>query len=382
MGYVRNTYGCHCFYGDSSFKRYNRALGGDTLIFNYNSNNTYNCCGGHGGGFWGGLGMGLGMGFGNFLGGFCGNLFGGFGNMFGGFGMGNMFGGFPSWGGFGNWGFGGTPAASSNNNTSTTKTVTVTKENKDHEEINKLSKEVADLIAKNNQGTASKADIDALKAKIQAKLDGTFDGIQDDLDKSDLSAELRKLDNIVIGKPDTSDLTVIINRIDGDLSDDDISALIAGFDKLDDDQKAKVKTRLIALLKGLERTGGGYKVPRDYSSLLKLELLSKLDPSIEVYVENYDSASDKWIKGSIANVTKDENGNINYWVDCEKTGDKIKAQWRFTTQENSDKAKITGTIANDSSTKYRARIGMEYEWDSTKECYVNKNGKVTGSTTM
>ncbi len=85
MGYVRNTYGCHCFYGDSSFKRYNRAALGDTFIFNYNSNNTYNCCGGHRGGFWGGLGLGLGMGFGNLLGGFCGNLFGGFGNMFGGF---------------------------------------------------------------------------------------------------------------------------------------------------------------------------------------------------------------------------------------------------------------------------------------------------------
>ncbi len=121
MGYVRNTYGCHCFYGDSSFKRYNRAALGDTFIFNYNSNNTYNCCGGRRGGFWGGLGLGLGMGFGNLLGGLCGGL----GNMFGGFGMGNMFGGFPSFGGFGNWGFGGTPAASTVK--PSTKTVTVEK---------------------------------------------------------------------------------------------------------------------------------------------------------------------------------------------------------------------------------------------------------------
>ncbi len=141
------------------------------------------------------------------------------------------------------------------------------------------------------------------------------------------------------------------------------------------------RSKLEDLLKAL-KIEGGYKVPRDYSSLLKLELLSKLDSNTVVYVENYASADDEWIKGSISNVTKDSNGNINYWVDCKDTGKKIKAQWRFTTTENSNKAKITGTIANDSSPKYRARIGMEYEWDSTKECYINKNDKCTGSTTI
>ncbi len=45
-------------------------------------------------------------------------------------------------------------------------------------------------------------DIDTLKGEIQAKLEGKFDGIQDELDKELLSKELRKLDAIKIGTPD------------------------------------------------------------------------------------------------------------------------------------------------------------------------------------
>lgn len=375
MGYVRNTYGCHCFYGDSSFKRYNRAALGDTFIFNYNSNNTYNCCGGRRGGFWGGLGLGLGMGFGNLLGGLCGGL----GNMFGGFGMGNMFGGFPSFGGFGNWGFGGTPAASTVK--PSTKTVTVEKEvvkevektNADLTDIDALSGKVAAALEKNKQGTLTQNDIDTLKGEIQAKLEGKFDGIQDELDKELLSKELRKLDAIKIGTPDANDISGIADKTD--LSDDDINKLIAGFDKLTSEQKTKLKSGLETSLASLKRADDGYKVPRDYSSLLKLELLCKLDPSVVVYVETYNAASDQWIKGSIANVTKDKDGNINYWVDCKNTGDTIKAQWRFTTTENSEIAKITGTIADEKS--YTARIGMSYDYNDDEGCYINNNKKVT-----
>ena len=128
--YVKQNFGCHCFYNDSAFKRYNRAhMGGDTLIFNYYGNSCgggympATCgCGFFGGlkGFWGGLGAGLGMGLMNFgmglLNGWMGNLFGGCG--FGGFG------GFGNFGGFG--GLGGNSSVGNGSN-SATATATTTK---------------------------------------------------------------------------------------------------------------------------------------------------------------------------------------------------------------------------------------------------------------
>ncbi len=397
MGYVRNTYGCHCYYGDSAFKRYNRASIGDTVIFNYNSNNRFGCCGGHGGSFWNGLGLGVGMGFGNMLGG----LLGGFGNMFGGFGMcnmfggfGNMFGGFPSWGGFGmpSWfGFGGTPsstttgaASTASTPSSTVKTVTVEKPQPDADidGITALSQEVGNLIQKikSNPNEVTQDEIDALKNKINDRLNGSFDGVDDEADKKLLSAELQKLDNLVLNKPEKSDLDGILDKINGNnnLTDDDISNLISGFDKLTDEQKKALKDKLVPQLNSYKvENSSDYKIPRTYSDLLKMELLCKLDSSINVRVEKYANATDKWIKGPIQNVTKNGN-NISYWVNCESTGLEIKAQWRFTTQENSDTAKITGTIANEN--KYTARIGMTYNYDTTEGVYINNNNKVTGTT--
>lgn len=384
MGYVRNTYGCHCFYGDSAFKRYNRASIGDTVIFNYNSNNRYSCCGGHGGGFWNGLGTGIGMGFGNLLGG----LFGGFGNMFGGFGMCNMFGGFPSWGGFGmpSWfGFGSTPSSAKSDTpsspASTIKTVTVNKENADLADMRRLSGEVADLIKKlhDNPNEVTQDDINTLKNKIQTKLNGSFDGIEDDIDKDLLSKELQKLDNLVLNTPESSDLDEIISRLNGEtpLTEDDLNKLIDGFARLSENDKGALEANLSDDLKNYWiGSTNHYKIPRTYSDLLKMELLCKLDNTINVRVEKYQDATDKWIKGPIQGVTKDGN-NISYWVNCKTTGTDIKAQWRFTTQENSDTAKITGTIANENN--YTAKIGMTYNFDETEGVYINKNGKTTGS---
>ncbi len=295
MGYVRNTFGCHCFYGDSSFKRYNRALGGDTLIFNYNSNNTYNCCGGSRGGFWGGLGMGLGMGFGNFLGGLCGNMFGGFGNMFGGFGMGNMFGGFPSWGGFGNWGFGGTPAASSNNNTTTT-TNTVTKENKDYLPLKDLSKEVDALNAKIEAGTATQTEIDALVAKLQPYADGkNLDGVQDDTDKKfaqDAIDRLKKLSGTE-STPGTevSDIPTSKAEAEAKLKEMDGAAL----DKITSDDAKK-------WLKSLGLIDGDYaKFPED-NNIRALYLIEKSGLNAKVAHNAQATVDDGYIRGQITNV--------------------------------------------------------------------------------
>lgn len=106
------TYGAHRIRCHSAFQHYNMFHGHSTGGNNYGSIfnvNLYggNCCGG---GFWSGLGAGFGAGFGSMFGGFMSSLFGSFGNMFGGFGMGGLFGGFGNmFGGFGGFGnmFGG-----------------------------------------------------------------------------------------------------------------------------------------------------------------------------------------------------------------------------------------------------------------------------------
>ena len=92
--YVKQNYGCHCFYNDSSLKRYERYHNsGNNLIFNFGASNYGSCmptcCG-----FLGGMSNW----FGGLWGGMC-NMFGGFGNWFGGCcsGIGNWFGGLGSW---------------------------------------------------------------------------------------------------------------------------------------------------------------------------------------------------------------------------------------------------------------------------------------------
>lgn len=320
MGYVRNTYGCHCFYGDSSFKRYNRAALGDTFIFNYNSNNTYNCCGGHGGGFWGGLGMGLGMGFGNFLGGFCGNLFGGFGNMFGGFGnmfggfgMGNMFGGFgfPSFN-FGNWGFGGTPAASSSNNTSTTKTVTVTKENADYAPINRLEERLYALVKDPNRKAE---DIDALAKDVDAKIKeyedkgNKFDEIQDAEDIGRLRKFKQHLEDLKAGKvPDDEDLTKDNEFGVEGLTPEDLTTL------------RNLKIRVINYDgKNGDAKGWSLPTPMSVENLQKLKAIADKTNMAVACANNTQAGLDKWIAGKIDDI-KEVNGKLEYTIDCQNYG--------------------------------------------------------------
>lgn len=355
MGYVRNTYGCHCFYGDSSFKRYNRALGGDTLIFNYNSNNSYNCCGGSRGGFWGGLGMGLGMGVGNFLGGLCGNLFGGFGNMFGGFGMGNMFGGFPSWGGFGNWGFGGTPSTTTSSTTPTT-TTTVTKTNKDYEPLKDLSKEVDALNAKIEAGTATQGEIDALIAKLQPYADGkNLDGVQDDIDKKfaqDAIARLKKLSGS--SQPDAvvSEIPTTKSEAEAKLKEMDGAAL----DKITKEDAKK-------WLEALGLIDGEYaKFPAD-NNIRALYLIQKSGLNAKVAHNDKATADEGFIRGTITDVAAG--------------GKSVK---EMTKEELDAPAKISYTVNNCTIT---TDYGLTYSFEQTddKTGYKITKIKNTGSQT-
>ena len=49
-----------------------------------------------------------------------------------------------------------------------------------------------------------------------------------------------------------------------------------------------------------------------------------------------------------------------------------------TVDENT--VEIRGTEATeDTCNEYNARIGMKYNWDDTKKCYINNNGKYTAN---
>ncbi len=314
MGYVRSNYGCHCFYGDSSFKRYNRAMGGDTLIFNYNSNNTYNCCSGNRGGFWGGLGLGIGMGFGNLLGGLCGNLFGG---------MGNMFGGFPSFGGFGNWGFGGTPAASkassapsttsaATTSAATTQTITVAKENADYAPINRLEERLYNLVKDPNR---KPADIDALINEVDAKIKeyenngNKFDEIQDAEDIGRLRKFKQHLDDLKAGNVPNDESLTAGNEfgIDG-LSPEDLTTL------------RNLKIRVINY-EGKNGPAKGWSLPTPISveNLQKLKAIADKTNMAVACANNVKAGLDKWIAGKIDDI-KEVNGKLEYTIDCQDYG--------------------------------------------------------------
>ena len=216
---------CH-----SSFVHYNQIM--------QNHYSKHNCCGGGcgsiftshhhcgGGGFWGGVGAGLGLGFSNLLMGGIGMLgnwlmggmgFGNFGMGFGNFGIGfgNGFGnfGFGNFG-FGNTGFWGLNGTEKNGNKkdkidknktekdktekdapaevkTEVKTVTVEKKvdkpNADAQKITDLQTRLTGLLAKINKNeTVTQQEIDKLLEDVNAIKDTDLDGIQDDIDKTNL----------------------------------------------------------------------------------------------------------------------------------------------------------------------------------------------------
>ena len=47
---------------------------------------------------------------------------------------------------------------------------------------------------------------------------------------------------------------------------------------------------------------------------------------------------------------------------------------------NDSKVTIQGTEATEfTCEEYNANIGMEYDWDDDKKCYINNNGKYTAT---
>ena len=428
-GYVRNRFGCNCFYGDSSFKRYNRAHG-DTVIFNYNWGNNGHCCGGTAKtGFWGGLGFGAGLGFGtglmNMLGGWL-----GFGN--GGFSMNGLFGGmsFPWggatgggwWGGNAGWGNGQNNGWNNGNNSKTnTNTTNKTTEsttpnrnrqadgadgtgangklNIDNPKFATISTKILELSRKTNP---TLTEIKALEKELDDALNGA-DDIQTEDDKTvynslkgwlgDIKAKVisakptiqleKNPTNEVSGATGASENSNPVGKTptpaEGEVK---IGETIIKIDDLTVDNLKKVtepkelanidenKAKDILTKLGYIDNNGTGKLSNIYGVLLLLE-----KSKVTVEVEHRSASSDQWIKGPISNVTKDKDGKLTYDVDCKGiTGAVFEAKYRFTALANDNKTyKCEIVDKNGKNIKADNTIVLEYQ--NEKEPILYKSGK-------
>lgn len=200
--YVRSNYGCNCFYGDSAFKRYNRAHG-DTLIFNYNYGNAGYCCGGSRGiGFKGGFGFGVGAVIGQYAMNFLNNLLGGIsgGNWAWNNGGGNVMPWAGSNGGgyqFGNTGW--NPWSNNGNNTwnpwGNKQYTPFVPQKKDDVDNQKIADFITEINALEDGGTPDKAKIEELKTRIKEAIKYA-DDIQKEADLKSYNGLLKRLDKL------------------------------------------------------------------------------------------------------------------------------------------------------------------------------------------
>ena len=389
-GYVRQRFGDNCFFPDSSRKRYWRChYEKPVQIFNFGCNTGVSGCCNGGGGFWSGFGWGAGMGLANMFMGGLGMLGSWFG---GGFGLGGGLG----WGGSLDFGSGYDFGDSGNTHTTgrtrrkkrtvstEPRVVTVEKTDADYKKINDIIIAVK-LMEKpdcTNEEAVKvyNAALDKLINDLDNLVDVGLDGVSDDQNTRQIQnakalLELAKVEYKPLTESD--DINNVLDLALNDLNNSgNLENIRLYFDKLTTEQRTKLTDGLTSSLADL-KDGDKYKPSEEYETLLQLELLCKLDPSVIVGVEQYNAASDEFIKGPIHHVTKDSNGKVTYWVDCKSSGDSIKAKWKFEVQSPGT-VKIVGTVANDSSPKYMARIGMVYK-KGPYGYYINNNGKVTAT---
>lgn len=432
-GYVRNRFGCNCFYGDSSFKRYNRAHG-DTVIFNYNWGNNGHCCGGTAKtGFWGGLGFGAGLGLGtglmNMLGGWL-----GFGN--GGFSMNGLFGGmnFP-WGGASGGGFWGANNGwnngwNSNRTTTTTSETTTPSRNRKADDAGKdgkldidnpkfatITAKIKELLGKTN---VTQAEIDAVNKELDDALKNT-DGIQSEKDKETYNNLKGILNTIKVGannnggqKPSITPVPTPTNHppvvapeptgkdeapapagktptpagktpatgtgeviIGGKpININDLTPDASGIAKIQgltaDELKNIPQAKAIEILEklGFVGTENGQKIGKLSNNHKVLLLLMK--SGLNVNVENRNASKDTWIKGPITRVAE-KDGVLSYDVDCAKTGS-YGAKYTFTATDNTN-TKYTCKIADARGKKLNVDENQVLIYDNNQKCLINNSTK-------
>lgn len=419
--YIGKYYGDNCFgFGDNNRKQMWRYHNRNEI--NIFVNNGYQACHtSHCGkklGFWGGVGLAAGQWFfgglsslGNsFSGGF--NLWGGGLNLWGN----NSFGGWNPWGNSGGGPFSGdwwNKKASSKEcscdgcgnkkktesrkdkedkdpKVSTDPKEGVKLTDKDYGSFNDLAKKILDA----NWESLTSETIKGWKAELE-KLVDTDDvnkaenekqkaNIDDLIKKAEAHQKLVEQNNNLKAKNELTPEKIdeMLKKTPLEAKDlEAIRALLNNNEVIPGDRGPKIIEKLEASLQGLKINDDEYKITKDYTNLLALEILCKFKPNTVVYVETRNASTDQWIKGSISGVQEsDEYGKTSYWVNCKDDSDaSIKASWKFT-QLDDGNAEITGTTCDpDETDEYNAHIGMQYTWDEEQQCYINENGKATGN---
>ena len=327
---VRKLYGDNCFYADNSWKRYQRHLGGDTLIFNFGNSccNSYSlgCCGG--GSFWGGFGTGIGYGIANLFGGFMNSFVSmPFMNMFGGGMFGNMFScnlwNTSPWSTFGDY---------------TTPDKTDDKKDKN----TKTNSEVKPLAADKPAETAAAAPAAsaASPANSSTQVQQTKDQLENRL-KSAKSDELQSIYNDAINAqkaaPDDqkSDYNAIINNVIRKASENNIVLKTAdgsevnpaptgydveGLTNADKIDLNAMGVRVVDLPSTDCPKGLGLPSTMTTVNLQKLQAISDRT-GIPVAVANNEQATeDKWIAGKISDIENVSN-KISFKIDCGGVGE-------------------------------------------------------------
>lgn len=290
---------------------------------NYGSifNITNNCSGGTG--FWGGLGAGLGFGLGNRLFGYFGNMFSGFGmgNMIGmgGFGMGNF--GLGGWGnGFGNlWGGGGVGNAgsdysrySSNRSSCNCKCGSKECDDKDYDKINKLH-EKANALCKNAKSPQNDKDIDALIKELEDfKPDPAHEAenkkqIQNIIDQLKAAKSTTQSGQTTPVTPTVTNTTPVNNGDNiNSLQDLEANMTPDAINQLTPDKAKEILDKL-----GYIDADGVGKMSANYKVLL---LLQKAGVNVKCV---QGTADDPLIAGKISNVQLDSATNkVSYDVDA------------------------------------------------------------------
>lgn len=403
--YIRNHYGDNCYFRDNSWKRmqrYNESHG-DTLIFNYGCGSSC-CCntGYYGGGlscgnFWSGFGTGIGLGIANFfggiMGGFCGMPF--WGGMFSmptfgmtGFGGSSVFtnyGMVPDYVGMftprltTNTGSGSTSGAGSTSSTGNTGSTGGTGNVGGSNGTEGTAKSGTDeLIDKANElkEDATPDDIQKVLDEINAKLaeEGLSETDKDKLEKAKTKLEAQK----IIAGIDATDPKP--------LSTQDTETLLKALKELDDfnltdEQKNKVKSALGKDLDSLKDNTNTlsnhvcYQCSKDYDKLKKLELLTELGEKVCVNVEYYANGIDKWIRGPISNVKKNDDDSITYEVDCKETGKEgFKATWTMEQKTTNGKTELRPIESDYDGTWDKT---VHYEWNGSKGHWENNTQRAT-----
>lgn len=433
-GYIEKYYVCNHKYPEPHFEAPTTTY--NIFSCGCHSNSSYyshNCCGGNG--FWGGFRRGFGMGCLEMLGGFCTGLMGAVFSRFnpftlpfsyslypGGMSTYNLPYGVPTWNNWSSpWNItnkpssptdtdtGASPSAESGVNNKETASETDTNSNPPSE-ANKVSESVKTLVDKAKEANDINAINSALedienKLKESAPAEKSGSGTETgngnttpaltDADKTALERAQKDLINSLItgvvadpqqtagtttGSTGTATGAGSTNENNGTptnipLDESSLATLIKYKASIEGDSKTSLIDKLKADLKGLKYTEpeNAYKNSTDYETLLKLELLTSLDPNLIVKAEFNNTSQDQWIEGPISNVQKDADGYITYNVDCRNTGKDIKATWTFKQNLLGNLCQPINATPTEYSKSFTFNKNVTYTWNVENEYWENAN---------